>query len=263
MTRSSIVTLITDFGLQEPYVGQLKGALLSVYRDARIVDLTHAVPLHDIAAASVTLATSYNHFPQGTVHLIVVDPGVGSDRSLLMAQGEGHLFVCPDNGILSLLLDRGNLDKVYQVRYDKPLDCTFHGRDVMAPLAARLAQGTSCQELGQEVEWTECVRIPTRKVVYGDNGLTGEVMRIDHFGNIRTSLRLEDLDKAGGRLLELRVGGVSVRDICRTYRDIPPGKTAMIRDSDGFIEIAANQASAANLLRITIGDEVLCRYTVL
>ena len=257
MQPSSIVTLITDFGLQDPYVGQMKGTLLAANREALIVDITHAVSPHDILSAGYALAASYVHFPSGTVHLIVVDPGVGSDRRILAAQGDGHMFICPDNGILSPLLELGKLERVYAVGYEQPGSYTFHGRDIMAPLAGRLAKGEPCENFGKPVALEDCVTLSAPGAVRKGSTLLGEVIRIDHFGNVRTSLRKEDLEQAGADIREVTIGHSRITSFCRTYAEIVPGLPAILIDSDGFIEIAANQARAADLLEAAVGDQVV------
>ncbi|WP_051309027.1 SAM hydrolase/SAM-dependent halogenase family protein [Desulfogranum japonicum] len=263
MKSLSIVTLITDFGLEDPYVGQLKGALLSIARDLCIVDITHAIQPHDITGAGYALSASYIHFPAGTVHLAVVDPGVGSDRNILIAEGNGHVFVCPDNGILSPLVEQETIERVYAASYGQAKSHTFHGRDIMAPLAGRIARGEPCEKLGQAMALDACVRCLPRQVKRKGQLVIGHVVRIDHFGNIRTSLRGEEFGDIDAEVRWLTIRKKKVSTFCRTYAEIPSGETAFLIDSDGFIEVAANQCKAVSLLDVTVGDEVVCKLRAL
>ena len=152
--KSAIFTLTTDFGLLDPYAGQLKGALLKGFPSATIIDLTHAIPAWDVVTAAVTIRTSYAFFPAGTIHLIVVDPGVGSQRSILVAAGDNHYFIAPDNGILSLLVLDHKIETIHRVEhpdfFGAAVSPTFHGRDIIAPVAAALAQGTGLAHLDRK-----------------------------------------------------------------------------------------------------------------
>jgi S-adenosyl-L-methionine hydrolase (adenosine-forming) len=191
---STIFTLTTDFGLLDPYVGQLKGALLKGCPSATIIDLTHAIPAWDVDAAAVTIHTSYAFFPSGTIHLIIVDPGVGSRRSILVAAGDTHYFIAPDNGILSqLVLDR-TIETIHRVEhpdfFGTDVSPTFHGRDIMAPVAAALAQGVGLAYFGPVVSPSAIRMIIVPSVLAEAGCLHGQVQRIDHFGNVRTSLRV-------------------------------------------------------------------------
>ena len=189
----AIITLTTDFGLQDPYVGQLKGALLKGCPSATIIDITHAIPAWDVVAAAVTIRTSYAFFPQGSIHLIVVDPGVGSQRSILVAVGDGHLFIAPDNGILSLLVVDHKIETIYKVEhpafFPASVSPTFHGRDIMAPVAAALARGAALHDFGAAVPLQAIHLALVPSVVPEAGCLHGQVDRIDHFGNIQTTIR--------------------------------------------------------------------------
>lgn len=254
-----LITLTTDFGLNDPYVGQLKGTLLSCCPTATIIDLSHAVPAWDLLAAAIVIHSSYAYFPPATVHLIVVDPGVGSSRNIVAAQGEGHFFVCPDNGILSLLLAEDKIEAACIINYPTmgagAVSPTFHGRDIMAPVAATLAQGRAISELGDE-RAPECLqRLPSWQPQRIDQGWQGRVLGIDHFGNLRTSIRAQDLPEQGG-FIALEINGQCLERLVTTYSEIPDGAPAVLIDSCGFLEIAANQGSAAQLVGGATGDLV-------
>ncbi|WP_319549050.1 SAM-dependent chlorinase/fluorinase [Desulfogranum marinum] len=259
MEPSGIVTLITDFGISDPYVGQLKGALLKRWQGAKIIDITHAIGRHDIQGAALTLFTCYHHFPVGTVHLTVVDPGVGSHRAILVARSNDYYFIAPDNGVFSALIEKGALHDIRQLTAsDAESSATFHGRDIMAPLAADLAKGEPFITAGEAVHPADCVRLPCLKVQRTDDQVIGEVVRIDHFGNIRLSIRYADLqgwaDPPDTILVQL--GGEQIGPLLRTYSDCNPGSLCVVIDSDGFLEVAANRGNAAQKLRCKLHDAV-------
>ncbi len=249
-----LITLTTDFGLTDPYVGQLKGALLSHCPTASLIDLTHAIPAWNLLAAAITLHSSYRFFPRNTVHLIVVDPGVGSARAIVAAQGQGHWFVCPDNGILSLLLDEGVIEAAFAIKpaISGAVSPTFHGRDCMAPVAAALALGTPVGELGEAMALAQLQRLPSWQAQPTVQGWQGRVLGIDHFGNLRTSIRAQELQ--GFKRLE--INGRSVQQLVATYSEIAADTLALLVDSCGFVEIAANQADAASQLGAAVGNQV-------
>ncbi len=256
--RSGVVTLITDFGMQDPYVGQLKGALLSTFQAVVIVDITHAVKPHDIQSAGYALAASYHHFPPETVHLVVVDPGVGSSRAILAARGDGHFFIAPGNGILSPLFHKQTIDTVHRLDMvrEEAISATFHGRDIMAPAAALLAKGQALATLGPSVTMKECIitdSLPLQRVA---NGLIGQVIRIDYFGNIRTSIRAEDIQPHLTGNEQIAIGDQVITGVSQTYAEHPLGTPCALIDSDGFLEIAVTMGNAAVLLNVSVGEKI-------
>ncbi|MCI5208889.1 MAG: hypothetical protein D3910_08860 [Candidatus Electrothrix sp. ATG2] len=261
MQPASIITLTTDFGLTDPYVGQMKGAILGRNPASRLVDLCHALPRQDITAAAIILHSSYGFFPPGTVHLVVVDPGVGSQRRILAAEGGGHYFVAPDNGIISLLLRDGILTSVYNVTQEEffaeTVSPTFHGRDIMGPVAASLASGLPLATLGPEVSPASCVclDLPVARVI--GNRVMGQVLQLDHFGNVRTTIRSTDLKHLTSlqRCL-VQINALEIETISTSYAEVEPGQLIALIDSAGYLEIAVNRGSAAKLTRCRIGDPV-------
>ena len=264
MRPSGIISLTSDFGLTDPYVGQMKGALLRRNPTVRLIDLTHAIPRQDISEAAIVLHSSYAYFPAGTVHLLVVDPGVGSQRGMLAAEGDGHYFVAPDNGIFSLLLRDQLISRVYQIEKRKSsaetVSSTFHGRDIMAPVAASLAGGTDLAAVGPKISPTACVRLDLPVAHSTEQSISGEVLRIDHFGNIRTTIRRQDLehfaDKQGCQVrlnTRDRQERATVRSI---YAEAEQNELIALIDSAGYLEIAVNMGSAAERTRCRIGDPV-------
>ncbi len=265
LPAQSIVTLTTDFGLQDPYVGQLKGALLSGCPTAHIVDITHAIAPWDRVAAAITIRASFSFFPPGTVHLVVVDPGVGGSRSILAAAGGGHFFIAPDNGLLSLLLSDTIIQQVCRLDgsfFTRPaVSPTFHGRDIMAPAAVALLEKQSLTELGVPVALADLVRIAEPPFCTGQEWLPARVQHIDRFGNIRVDVRIDPHRFDPARFAYLEIGGHRLTDLKSTYADVRPGELLVLIDSSGYLEIAANQASAAALLGCSPGDAITVHCT--
>lgn len=253
-----IITLTTDFGLTDPYVGQLKGVLLKGCPSATLVDITHAVPAWNVLSAALTLHTTYPHFPARTVHLIVVDPGVGSSRSILAAYGDGHFFVCPDNGILSFLLEEEKIQTVCRVEYGldgKAVSPTFHGRDIMAPVAASLARGEPVETFGPILACSQVKMLQTPIQQAECGRVHGQVLAVDHFGNVRTSIRCKGGD-ALHSFLYLTIRGYHITRFVTSYSEASPGEPIVLLDSSGFVEIAANQENVAALLDCRPGDQL-------
>ncbi len=238
-----IITLTTDFGLRDPYVGIMKGVILGIAPEACLVDITHEVGSHDIVEGAFALASSVRFFPPGTVHLGVVDPGVGSDRRPIAASDGQHMFVGPDNGLFSLCLDENAT--MHHITNDayflSPVSETFHGRDIFAPVAARLAAGMALEGVGPPI-------LDLLKLTFGESPT---VLHIDRFGNIVTSLRAKDLSPNPA----LRISGTRIGSLCRTYAEGRPGEFFMVVGSSGFIEVAMNRGSAADRLQVTRGLE--------
>eukprot|EP00923_Selenidium_pygospionis_P006353 GHVN01010954.1.p1 GENE.GHVN01010954.1~~GHVN01010954.1.p1 ORF type:complete len:282 (-),score=10.97 GHVN01010954.1:60-905(-) len=269
MQPSGIISLITDFGLIDPYVGQMKGAILSKNPRAQLVDLSHAIPRQDIIGAAIVLHSSYAFFPVGTVHLIVVDPGVGSQRRMLAAEGDEQIFVAPDNGILSLLLRDQIINRVYSIEEKKlfadTVSATFHGRDIMGPVAAALAGGMDVDAVGSEISPDSCVCLNLPVASVSEKAITGQVLQIDHFGNIRTTIRSTDLEHlkcleqplASPQRCQVQVNEqLVIQSISATYAEAGPGELVALIDSAGYLEIAVNRGNAAELTRCCIGDPV-------
>jgi S-adenosylmethionine hydrolase len=250
-----IITLTTDFGLTDPFVGIMKGVILGIAPDARIVDITHDIRSYDVTEAAFLLHSSYPYFPAGTIHVVVVDPGVGSARRPIAAFSRDHFFVAPDNGVLSYVLHRDPTASVYEISNDSlfegPISRTFHGRDIFAPTAAHLARGTPLESVGHRI--IDFINKPLpRARPRGENRLLARVLRIDKFGNIITDLRRQDLHDD----FVIRVAGLDVTRLCDTFAEAEPGEFFAIEGSTGYIEIALNQGSAAERLNIAMSTEI-------
>ena len=242
----SIITLLTDFGTVDGYVGEMKGVLLSGLPDAEIVDITHDIPPQDIERARLVVARVWRRFPEGTIHIAVVDPGVGSTRAALAVSSEGRYLLGPDNGVLSPALLTSSA-RVVELPIAVHASTTFHGRDVFAPAAVALARGEAFDALGNEVQSPVVRRTPepTRRV---DGALDGEVIIVDRFGNAVTNL----VGMRGGTI-EVAAARIAVR---RTYAEVESGELVAVVGSTGFIEIAVRDGNAAELLRLSRGSPV-------
>lgn len=259
-----LIALVTDFGSQDHYVGAVKGAILTVCPEATIVDVVHELPPQDILAGALALAASHGAFPPGTVFLAVVDPGVGSARRGLAAAAGPHLFVAPDNGILSLVLPAAPAPRVHAVTnsalWRRDVSATFHARDIFGPVAAHLARGTALDDVGPPV--ADPVRLTLPEVhTMGDGEWRGRVIHIDRFGNLTTNFGPDALalvlrDVGGDEAaLVVTVEG-TVMPIIRTYSDLPEGEVGALVGSSGWLEVAVTRGSAARVLGAPRGAAV-------
>lgn len=262
---AGIVTLLTDFGLSDPYVGIMKGVLLGQRAGARCVDLTHLIPPQDRRAAAWTLAHSWPWFPAGTVHVAVVDPGVGTERRILLALVEGHAFLGPDNGILAPILSEGG--RVFSLDVERVglavRSQTFHGRDVFAPAAAALLDGCDASELGEATEdWID-LQFPTPRRM-SDGTWEAEVLLVDRFGNLVTGLTAAQLNTAGDGdrgTWVLEAAGLEA-PLRRTYASAGEGDLLALEGSFGYLELAIRDGSAAQALGLTCGAPVRARRMI-
>ncbi len=258
-----IITLTTDFGAAAPYAAALKGVILTLNPAARLVDLTHQVPPQDVYHAAFFLAAAVPCFPPGAIHVVVVDPGVGTDRALLYVEAGGHRLLAPDNGCWTLLAGDGpaRVIRLAERRYwREPVSATFHGRDILAPVAAHLSLGADPALLGPPVE--EWVRLTRHEPVAGDGVLTGEVVFIDDYGNLITNIPADLWADRVGRPARVSVGGRAVGRRVRTYAEAPPGTPVALVSSGGMLEVAVNHGSAARLLSAGAGTTVVVSWDV-
>ena len=254
---SKIITLTTDFSTSDAYVGSMKGAILSVAPDATIVDVAHSITAHDVFQAAFVLETAYCYFPEGTVHVVVVDPGVGTVRRRLAMRCGGYYFVGPDNGVFSYPIRNEGVSECVEINVpEKPAGLrgiTFEGRDVFGPVAARIANGVPLSEIGRPGEKPMVLGIPDP--VVGDNSIDGRIVYIDHFGNCITNIKLSDLEKLGGTPV-VTVGGHSVGELHRSYADVDVGDGVALVNCVDHLEIAINQGSAERALNVKVGSKV-------
>jgi S-adenosylmethionine hydrolase len=255
-----IVTLLTDFGLQDHFVAAMKGVILTLHPAATLVDVTHEVPPQDVESAAYTLGAVHSLFPPGTIHLAVVDPGVGSARRPLALEAAGQRFVGPDNGLFTPILDRDPEWRAFEIAERRflrePVSDTFHGRDVFAPAAGALARGVPASELGPPVR--DPVRLPDLPVVRGEAEVRGAVVHVDRFGNCITNLGREELGIPALREgFVLEIGGRRVGGLRRSYAGAPEGQAFPIWGSSGLLEISVNRGSAAEFLGARRGTPVV------
>ena len=262
LVHRPIVTLTTDFGLNDHFVGTIKGVILDIVPDVEIVDICHSVQAFDVLDAALTIAQAYSYFPAGTVHLVVVDPGVGTARRPVIVTSERHHFVAPDNGVLSLIYAREERLHVRHVTaehyYLQPVSNTFHGRDIFAPVTAYLAKGVDPAKFGDEI--TDFVRFnaPKPKPVDGKT-LRGVVLKVDRFGNLVTNFTPQEvpaLFQADPPPFKILIGQREITEIHTNYAQGAPGSVFGILGSMGYLEIVANRGSAAQILGLGKGSEV-------
>lgn len=254
-----VITLLTDFGLQDAYVGVMKGVILSLNPEVHLVDLSHEVKPLDILSGALILQSAWRYFPPGTIHLAVVDPGVGSRRRPMAAACDEQFLVGPDNGLFSLVMaEPKSLTMVCleNSRYFLPeVSATFHGRDIFAPVAAHLSRGVALTSLGPTFH--DPVRLDLAAPEFGAAEVTGQIISSDHFGNLISNIPFEALQAwLRGRSASLRVKGRVIQGPASTYSDVPPGTLLALGSSHGYLEIACRQGNAAQVLGAAVGDRV-------
>jgi S-adenosylmethionine hydrolase len=262
-TSSRIITLLTDFGTEDYFVGAIKGVILTRSPKSVLVDITHAIPPQNVQAAAFTLSAAYPYFPAGSIHLAIVDPGVGSDRRPILIEAAPHLFVGPDNGLFTLVLEHvptARIRHLTNTAYFLPNpSLTFHGRDIFAPVAAALAEGVSPADLGPTIQ--DFVRFETMQCKSAEDGsLVGSIMHIDHFGNCVTNLPWDKLlALSATKSFRLQVKEFQIRTLARYYSEasVRPGEPFLICGSAGFLEISVQSSSAARALNIKVGDPIM------
>jgi len=260
-----VVTLLTDFGTRDHYVASMKGVILSIAPGATVVDITHGVPKWDVRAGAYLLRCAYKYFPRGTVHVAVVDPGVGTGRRALAVETRDYYFVGPDNGLLMPAALEDGVVRVVSIenpRYMRPaVSHTFHGRDVFAPAAAHLALGVDIRELGPEV--TDYAVPGFARPRVGEAEVSGEVVYVDDFGNAATNVTLDDLGAAGlgyGDSVEVETprGTFAVR-LVRTFGEVGEGEPLLLVNSEGFLELAVNRGRGSDYFGVSPGTPIRVR----
>ncbi len=250
------ITLTTDFGLEDPYVGVVKGVILGICPDAQIIDITHYVAPGDILAGAFTIMNSFSYFPKGTIHVCIVDPGVGTDRRAVASRCGDYIFVGPDNGILWPSAKEGEWYQLINTKYFlKNISHTFHGRDIFAPVAAHLALGVPLEQLGSPLKDPVVLDIPIPQ--RHKDHLLGMILMKDRFGNLITNIHERDiqlLGREGDMVVE--ISGMRLIGINRTFGDVSQGSALCYIGSSGYLEIGINRGNAWELLRARPGIEV-------
>jgi S-adenosylmethionine hydrolase len=262
LAQRPIITLTTDFGTNDHFVGAMKGVILEIVPDAQIVDICHSVQAFDVLDGALTISQAYSYFPTRTVHMVIVDPGVGTARRPIIASCDKYHFVAPDNGVLSLVYAKEERIHVRHVTSEhyflQPVSNTFHARDIFAPVAAYLAKEVDSLKFGDEVQEYVRFSAPKPKAV-DQNRMRGIVLKVDRFGNLITNFTAQDvpaLFAAGAHGFKITVGGREITEIHNAYAEGSPGEVFGILGSMGFLEIAANRGAAAQITGAGKGTDV-------
>jgi S-adenosylmethionine hydrolase len=278
---SSIITLTTDFGYDDAYVAAVKGAILSINPEANIIDISHSIKPQNILQAAFILSTAYRYFPKQTIHMAIVDPGVGSERRGIILKTSSAIFVVPDNGILSYIIDdlfsvesnslteqtRDLQEIVFKKGLEaaaitdprfwrQPVSPTFHGRDIFAPVAAGLSLGISLYEFGEKINSLHILPIP-KPLLDSDGNLVGRVLHVDRFGTLITNIKSNDLP---GKDVVIEVAGYCIQGISDYYAQ-NKGVMAIV-GSSGYLEVSLRDGSACDFLGMAVGDEVKVIFTI-
>jgi S-adenosyl-L-methionine hydrolase (adenosine-forming) len=250
-----IITLLTDFGLRDHFVAAMKGVMLSVNPDIKFVDISNLVPPQDIFTGAFTLSKAWSYFPPGTIHLAIIDPGVGAARKALVVSAGAHYFVAPDNGILTYVFDEHPSFEAYEITadhyYRKPVSATFHGRDVFAPIAAWISRGIPLHQLGVELRDPFRLQLPALQRVK-DTLIQGQILAVDQFGNLITNLKPSDVP----RPFKILAGHREITSVRKTYSEGAPGEVFVVPGSTGYLEIAVKDGSASSVLNIKTGSPI-------
>ena len=253
-----IITLITDFGISDHFVGVMKGVILSIQPAAQVIDISHGVLPYDIPDGAFTIAQAYRYFPKKTIHVVVVDPGVGSTRRPLLAEMAGQYFIAPDNGVLSMVFAREER-KVRHITSERyflqPISRTFHGRDLFSPVAAHLAAGVTPAKFGKRIEDYLHADFDQPRPA-GKHAWIGAILKTDHFGNLVTNLHIDQFPAIRTHAFAVRAGTQVITRLALTFSDCDPGELFVVVGSSGYLEVAASQASAAETLGCGPGSPV-------
>ena len=258
MQKSHIVTLLTDFGLEDHFVAVMKAIMLEVNPDLNFIDISHMVPRHDIASGAFVLGQAYSYFPQGTINLAVVDPGVGTTRRAIAATAGGRFFVAPDNGLLTYVFNNEEVVLTHEIASDhylrRPVSTTFQGRDVFAPVAAWISRDIQLQQFGPQIHNPVKLKLPELTRVR-DTLIQAAIIAIDHFGNLITNLKPEDVPPYGGpgKKCKILAGQREITNFRKTFSEGLPGEVFVVPGSTGYLEIVVNNGSAAAELNLKPG----------
>lgn len=261
----NLITLMTDFGHDDVFVGVMKGVIAGINPSARVIDLAHGISPFNVVEAAFRLAQAYTYFPKGSVHVVVVDPGVGGDRRIVAMRSDGHIFLAPDNGVLSVVAeDKGHevLIEVAEKRFSLPdVSSTFHGRDIFAPVAAHIAAGTPLEELGAPADKLRMLSVP-EAAVSNEGVIEGQILWTDRFGNLITNIPARMVEaRAKGRVVTVQVGSMEIAGLRRSYSEVQVGEPLAMIGSFGMLEVAVRQGSAAAQLGVNRGKRLRVAFT--
>jgi len=237
---NNLITLITDFGIQDHYVGIMKGVITGISTECKIIDLTHSLEPQNIKQAAFILDISYKYFPKGTIFVVVVDPGVGSDRKAICVKTQDYYFLAPNNGVLSYCLQKQKIEKSIDINNPEfhlpDKSNTFHARDIFAPCAAHIANGIPIEKLGSELPENELIKCKPLKIIKSGNSIEGEIIYKDRFGNLITSIHESDIPKDKTKIT-LKIGEQEIKGISNTFSDVKKGELLAYIGSSGYLEI--------------------------
>jgi len=254
-----LITLTTDFGHRDPFVGIMKGVIAGINPKAQVIDLTHGIPPQDVMAAALALRHSVAYFPRDSIHVVVVDPGVGGSRRPLLIESAGNYFIGPDNGVLSLATAAAESLQVFELSNPdyrlEPTSATFHGRDIFAPAAAHLSLGVAASAFGGKLASFTKLKMP--KVMQSHNRLEGEVVYVDGYGNLFTNIDEHDLTGLPLGKLVIGVGACVIRGLAPSYDAVKANELTALVNSWGMLEIAAYKGNAQQNCGVKVGDKVI------
>jgi S-adenosylmethionine hydrolase len=264
MAAKPIITLLTDFGWGDGHIGAMKGVILRINPDCRIIDLAHQGTSHDVMGAAFVLGQTYSFYPRGTIHLVVVDPGVGGARKPLVIKTRDYLFVGPDNGCFTLVLKQEQGVQAYELaeqRFRLPrVSQTFHGRDIFAPVAAHLSLHIAPEEMGPAIDITDLTRLAIPEPLLDGKSLLGEGIWVDSFGNLITNISQDDLEAfAPDGLIEIEIKGVRIKGLKRSYEEGKEGEVICLWGSAGLLEISLKERNLHLELGWGRGEKVWLR----
>ena len=255
-----IITLLSDFGTADHYVSAMKGVILSIAPQARLVDVSHEVESQNVLSVAYLLANSLPWYPAGTIHLAVVDPGVGSDRRIIAGRWGDQIVIAPDNGLVSLVQQDTPAAEIYELsdrQYFRPeVSSTFHGRDIMAPVAAHLARGIALSALGAPIDHPLIIHVPQPEII--ENRLVGQVIHVDRFGNLVTNIKADQCREFAPKTAHIKECVISF--LASTYADVPIGRPLAVVGSSNMLEISVNQGSARTEFAVGVGEEIFLAH---
>jgi len=255
---NTIITLLTDFGTQDGYIGTMRGVILGINPQAQIVDISHEIAPQDIHQAAFVLRNAYPFFPPGTIHVVVVDPGVGGQRRIIAVRTNRYYFLAPDNGVLKYVFHQEKDFEVVEITnrdyFLDEISYTFHGRDIFAPVAAHLSLGVDITRLGKTID--DFIQGEVTQAEVGDGKIIGRVIYIDRFGNLITDVPREMVERLPESKFQITAGTYKITKLCRSYLEGSSSEPSGVIDSSGFLAIFLNQGNAAELTGLKIGDRV-------
>jgi S-adenosyl-L-methionine hydrolase (adenosine-forming) len=260
-----VITLLTDFGTSDEYIGVMKGVILSINPAVTIVDITHRIDPQDLVQAAYTINACYRYFPPGTIHVSVIDPGVGTGREIIALKMAGFCFLAPDNGILSLLLNNISVDEAISVNnpdyFLNSVSRTFHGRDIFAPVAGHLSRGVMLNQLGSPIDINTVKRLDLPRIKrLSDNVISGTIISVDHFGNLITNIDADTIYSICSgkpeKIPVVEMAGIDIEGLSDNYTTVPVQQPLMIIGSRNLLEISVNQGNAGRLFGKQKGDTI-------